>query len=110
MTKYDPRIEKAFAAAGLPTDAQADAALFAVELEDAIVGFVRGLRGPRQNPVTYKQIVAHVRRWPMFENVTDDQINDAEIAGIAMDRIRCVAMTLGSHRRWNGRYGYEVTS
>ena len=108
MTKYDPKIEKAFTAAGLPTDAQADAALLAVELEDAIVGFVRGLRGPRQNPVTTKQIATYIRRWPMFAEVTDDQISDAQVECISMDRIRCVPMTCRT-RRWNCRYGYEVS-
>lgn len=89
-----------------PTDAQADAALLAVELEDAITRFVTGLRGPRQNPVTYKQILARIHNYPMFANVTDTQIDDAMCCCVLDDRFRVVALSLSSHRRHNGAYGY----
>lgn len=93
----------------LPTDKQADAALFAVELEDAVVAIVRGT-GPRRRhgPIIRAKITARVVKYPMFKDVTGDQVHDAIIEMIGSDRIRCVALSLSSHRRHNGAYGYVV--
>ena len=91
-----------------PTDAQADAALFAVELEDAVAGYITGIRGKRANPVTRKQIHIYIKRFPMFASVSDDQLHSILINCIAGGRIYLVALSLSSHRRWNGAYGYLV--
>ncbi len=89
-----------------PTDKQAEAALFAVELEDTITKFVRGLRGPRLNPVTQSTIYKHVTKFPMFAILTSDQIGEAIDCCINDERFRLVALSLSAHRKWNGRYGY----
>lgn len=93
----------------LPTDKQADAALFEVELEDTIVAIVHGLRGVRVNPVSRKNIKARLITYPMFKDVTVNQITRAIDEMLHANRIRIVAMSPSSHRRWNGAYGYVAS-
>ena len=91
-----------------PSGTDWDDALFAVELEDEILGFVRGLRTPRENPVSAKQIREHLNRFPMFNKTTDENISDAMISLQNDRRVRIVVKTLSAHRRHDGAYFYEA--
>ena len=91
------------------TDKQADAALFAVELEDTIVAIVRGTGSRRrEHPISRKDITTRVVKNLMFRKVTDNQINEAIDDMLIVSRIRIVGMSLSSHRRHNGAYGYVL--
>jgi|GEM_PF-2455633 len=74
----------------------------AAALQRRIVAFVRGIRRPRQNPVSATQIKKWFRATPA--DFVDAQIDAAMSAG----KIRIVANKLGSHRRSKGAYSYEI--
>ena len=66
-----------------------------------IVRFVRGIRRPRQSPVTAAQIIKWMRATP--RDFVENQIDAACIAG----KIRIRQKSLSSGRRFNGSYVYE---
>lgn len=69
----------------------------------AVERFVRGPRGPRENPVTRDQIMAWLNRTP-FEAI-DTALADL----VAEGRLLCVALSLRSNRNTAKRaHGYEV--
>ena len=71
-------------------------------LRKQIVKFVGGVRGPRQNPVTEKQIVLWFRSTPA-------DFVKARITEVCGSQIRtCHASLGGSHIRHNAGYVYEV--
>ena len=74
----------------------------ATALRRQIVIFVRGIRGNRQTGVSEKQIVSWFRGTdPGFVR---QRLSEACAAG----EVRCCARALGSRRRFNGGYVYEV--
>jgi hypothetical protein len=83
----------------LPTDQQADAALFEVELEDTVRQFICR---PRLNPVTQPQIFKHVRRFPMFEKLSDERIIIAVWEAVYQGQARAIVS-----RRWNVKAKFE---
>lgn len=68
-----------------------------------IVRFVRGVRRPRQAPVTARQIKQWLRVTPA--DFVDAQIDNALIAG----RIHIAPRSLGSTRRASGSYVYTAS-
>ena len=69
----------------------------------AITRFVRGVRGPRENPVTRQQI----RRWLAFTppEIVDVALNELVLTG----EVRTVALALrGRTNRASRAYGYEL--
>jgi len=88
------------------TDRQAERAVFKIELEDSIAKFVRGIRKERDFPVSKKQITEHIRKFPMFMKVTEDEIENAIDEGMSSNRFHIVGMSLTSYRTHNGSYGY----
>lgn len=64
--------------------------------QNEIVRFVRGIRGPRQNPATTRQIMKWLRHTP--SDFIHEQIDAALMAG----RIRAVSRSLTSSRRAKG--------
>lgn len=68
----------------------------------AIVRFVKGIRGPRQSPVTAAQIV----RW--FGATPADFVKAQIDAALLAGRIRIAPRSLGSTRRPSGAYVYEA--
>jgi len=72
-------------------------------LQRRIIAFVRGIRRPRQNPVSSSQI----KRW---FRATPPEFVDAQIdAVIISGKIKISQKTLSSGRRFNGAYVYEVS-
>ena len=69
-----------------------------------IVAFVRGIKRPRENPVTAKQICKWLRVTP------DDFVQDQITECVAANRIRAVSRSLSSSRRFNGVCVYEPTA
>ena len=67
-----------------------------------IVAFVRGIKRPRTNPVTTRQICKWLRVTP------DDFVQDQITECIANNRIRAVSRSLTSSRRFNGVCVYEA--
>lgn len=61
-----------------------------------ILRFVRGIRGPRENGVTTRQICKWLRATP--DDFVHEQINDLITAGKIEPRMR----SLSSGRRFNG--------
>jgi len=75
----------------------------AVALRRQILRYIHGIKGPRENPVTRKQIVEWFRATdPAFVEKQINYLSDTL-------KIRGLANSLGSHRRFNGRYVYELT-
>jgi len=75
----------------------------ATALQKQILRFVHGIKGPRENPVTRMQIVDWFR-------ATDPAFVEKQITHLSNTlKIRGLANSLGSHRRFNGRYVYELT-
>ena len=71
--------------------------------QNEIVRFVRGIRGPRQNPATTRQIMKWLRHTPA--DFIHAQIDEALLAG----KIRIRQKSLSSGRKANGAYFYEAT-
>ena len=67
-----------------------------------IVRFVRGIRRPRQAPVTAKQIINWMRATPA--EFVQEQIDEAILLG----KIAIRQKSLSSGRRFNGSYVYEI--
>jgi len=75
----------------------------AAALQRQILRFIHGIKGPRENPVTRKQIIEWFRATePAFVEQQINFLSDSL-------KIRGCANSLGSHRRFNGRYVYELT-
>lgn len=75
----------------------------AAALQRQILKFVHGIRGPRENPVSRKQIVEWFR-------ASDPAFVEKQIAFLSdTQKIKGCANSLGSHRRFNGRCVYELT-
>ncbi len=74
----------------------------AAALQKQIVRFVGGIRGPRENPVTDRQINKWFRSTP--ESFVDDQL----FAVCNDGRVRACRRSLSSGRRWNGVSVYEL--
>ena len=74
----------------------------AAALRKQIVCFVRGIKGPRQNPVTERQIVKWFRGTP--PDFVRKQLTEVCFAG----QIRQCMKSLSSNRRFNGSYVYEI--
>lgn len=55
---------------------ECDKALLAIEIEDEIYRFIKGLQKPRLNPVTIKQIEKHLDKYHIFKNVDIDNALD----------------------------------
>ena len=75
----------------------------AASLRRQIVGFVRGIRGERQNGVTERQIIS----W--FRGTNPDFVRARLTEVCASGEVRCCMRSLGSGRRHNGGYVYVVT-
>jgi threonine dehydratase len=86
------------------SDKNSDKALLAIETEDEIYRFVKGLRKPRINPVTFKQIQKHMDRHPMFKNV---DVFEALACLIKDNKISGGYSSLRSARGFRGAYVYE---
>lgn len=79
------------------TDEVSDRAVSAIETDDEILRFVRGLRGPRKNPVSREQILGHMARYPMFRDVDIERVlSELTYAG----KITCTASSLSSRRKY----------
>ena len=70
------------------------------ELVAAVGGYVRGIRGPRIDGVSRRDMLKWFRATP--EAAIDRAINDA----LLQSHIRIVRRSLGSTRRANGAYRY----
>ena len=71
-------------------------------LRRQIVAYVRGVRGPREAPVTEKQITGWFRGTdPAFLR---QQLTEVVTAG----QVRICSRSLSSNRRHNGGYVYEI--
>lgn len=71
-------------------------------MRDAVVAFVRGIRRPRTNGVTTKQILAWFPNTP--EAYVHQGINDA----IGANLIQCGPRSMTSSTRWNGVNEYWI--
>lgn len=71
-------------------------------MRNAVVEFVRGIRGRRKGGVTLKQILAWFRGTPA--DYVSQSVMDAVVAG----EIKCVSRSLTSSRKHNGASEYEV--
>lgn len=73
-----------------------------VKLIGQVTRYVGGIRGPRKEGVTTKQILTWFHGTP--EGVVQDAIGNA----CAQGKIRCCMRSLGSNQRSNGGYIYVV--
>ena len=73
-----------------------------IAMSTQIVRFVRGIRGPRQDGVTRKQILA----W--FSGTPEEFVQKGVTEAVLDGKIRCCRRSLGSNRRSNGAHDYVV--
>lgn len=76
----------------------------AAMLRRQIQQFCVGIRGPRQNPVSEKQIV----EW--FRSTNPEFVREQITQACAEELIRCCPKSLSSSRRHRGAYVYEAVS
>jgi hypothetical protein len=76
----------------------------AAMLRREIQKFCAGIRGPRENPVSEKQIV----EW--FRSTDADFVRDQITEACTRSLIRCCQKSLTSSRRHRGAYVYEAVT